>query len=199
MNRRFAAVTLLLSPAFLGAQEIWQIDPAHSAAQFAIRHMMVSTVRGGFGTMKGTVIWHADDPSKSSVDATIDVSTINTRNERRDNHLRSPDFFEVEKFPTMTFKSTRLEGKPGAFKLVGDLTIRDVTKQVTFEVEGPTPPLKAGNAMKMGAVATAKINRGDFGLKWNRLLEAGGVTLGEEVTITVDIELTRSVASDSGS
>jgi polyisoprenoid-binding protein YceI len=196
MTRRFVVTTLLLSPV-LGAQDAWQIDSAHSAAQFAIRHMMVSTVRGGFGTMKGTVVWNAADPSKSSVEATVDVKTINTRNEKRDNHLRSADFFEIDKFPTMTFKSIRVEGKPGAMKLVGNLTIRDVTRQVVFDVEGPTPPLRAGAAMKMGATATTKINRSDFGLTWNRAIEAGGVTVGDQVTITVDLELTRPAVGAS--
>jgi polyisoprenoid-binding protein YceI len=192
MTRRFLVTALLLSPV-LGAQETWQIDTSHSAAQFAVRHMMVATVRGGFGAMTGTVVWNAADPTKSTVEATIDAKSIDTRIEKRDAHLRSPDFFDVAKYPTITFKSTRVEGKPGALKLIGDLTMHGVTRRVVFDVEGPTPPVKAGDAMKMGAVATAKINRSDFGLTWNRAIEAGGVTVGEEVTITVDLELTRSV------
>lgn len=184
-----AALSLGLA---LPAQE-WQIDTAHSAAQFAVRHLMVSTVRGHFGKLTGTVRWDPANPSSAAVQAEVDVSTIDTREPKRDAHLKSADFFDAEKFPTMTFKSTQVTPTgQGRLKLVGDLTIRGVTRQVVFEVEGPVAPLPGpGGALRTGATATARISRKDFGMTWNRVLEAGGAVVGDEVTITVDVELIR--------
>lgn len=184
-------IGLVLAAASLSAEPTqWKIDTSHSAAQFSVKHLMVSTVRGHFGTMTGTVTYDPANPAATVVEAEVDVNTIDTRNERRDKHLRSADFFDVEKYPKMTFKSKSVRAvAPGKMQLVGDLTIRGTTKEVTFEVEGPSAPLNTGRVVKMGAVATAKINRTDFGMTWNRAIEAGGVTVGEEVTLTIDLEL----------
>lgn len=184
LSLALAAVSLQAEPS------TWKIDTSHSAAQFSVRHMMVSTVRGGFGTLTGTVIYDPANLAATTVEAEVDVNTIDTRNERRDKHLRSADFFDVEKFPKMTFKSKSVRPvAPGKMQLIGDLTIRGTTKEVTFDVEGPTAPVNTGRGLKMGAVATAKINRSDFGITWNRAIEAGGVTVGDEVTLTIDIQL----------
>lgn len=171
----------------------WQIDSAHSAAQFAVRHMMVSTVRGDFGQIKGSARFDPKDPSKGSIEATVEVASINTRQPKRDAHLKSADFFDVEKFPVMTFKSTRIEpAGAGRLKLTGQLTMRGVTKEVTFDVEGPSAELKdARGGGRIGASATAKISRKEFGMTWNRAIEAGGVAVGDEVSVTIDLELIR--------
>ena len=169
---------------------IWKLDPAHSHAQFTVRHMMISNVKGEFTRVEGQVVFDKSNPQNLSAEATIDVSTINTREPDRDNHLKSPDFFDVAKYPRITFKSNRaLAGKNGP-ELIGDLTIHGVTREITLEVDGPTPPMKDpwGN-IRIGASATAKINRKDFGLAWNQALEAGGVLVGDEVRITIDVEL----------
>jgi polyisoprenoid-binding protein YceI len=177
-------------------QPTWQIDPAHSAAQFSVRHMMVSTVRGTFEKMSGTVLWDGKDITTASVEATIETASITTREPKRDAHLKSADFFDAAKFPRLTFKSVKIEpAGPGKAKMTGDLTIRGATKRAVFDVEGPTPPIKDpyGNA-RVGATATTKINRQDFGVSWNGVLDAGGVVVGDEVTITVDIEIVRKAA-----
>jgi polyisoprenoid-binding protein YceI len=193
MSRKFAhalfAVAALAAPS-LARASAFDIDTAHSAASFSVRHLMVSNVRGDFGKVTGTVDW---DGKAGSVEATIDVSSINTRDEKRDGHLKSPDFFDVAKFPTITFKSTKIaaDGK-GKLKITGDLTIHGVTKSVVLNVEGPTAESKDpwGNT-KIGAAATTKINRKDFGLGWNKALETGGVVVGDEVSITIDLELNK--------
>lgn len=170
----------------------WQIDSAHSAAHFSVRHMMVTNVRGEFSKLTGVVTLDEKDMTRSSVEVTIDATTINTREGRRDEHLRSPDFFDVAKFPTLSFRSKSVTpAGTGRLRLTGDLTIRGVTREAVFEVEGPTPPIKVGNNVKMGVSATARINRKDFGLLWNRPIEAGGVVVGDEVTITIDVELNK--------
>lgn len=169
----------------------WEIDGSHSSAQFSIKHLMVSNVRGEFSKVAGTLNLDDKDITKSSVDVSIDVNTINTREAKRDAHLKSPDFFDAAKFPALTFKSKKVE-KAGADKLkvTGDLTIHGVTKEVVLNVEGPSAEIKDpfGNTRR-GATATTKINRKDFGLNWNKALEAGGVLVGEEVNITIDVEL----------
>ena len=168
----------------------FRIDTAHSAAQFAVRHMMVSTVRGQMGKVTGTVVFDAADVTKSKVEASIDVAGINTRDEKRDAHLRSADFFDVAQFPTMTFVSTKVEAAgAGQLKVTGDLTMHGVTKSVVLEVEGPAAPLKQNNSLRSGAVATTKLNRQDFGVKWSRALDAGGVAVADEVTVTIDLEM----------
>jgi polyisoprenoid-binding protein YceI len=169
----------------------WQIDPAHSAAHFSVRHLMISNVRGEFTKLSGSALINPADPAKSSVEITIEAASLNTREPQRDEHLRSADFFDVANHPTLTFRSKRIETRGAEnFKLTGDLTIRGVTKEVTFDVEGPTASVTDpwGN-VRAGVSASAKINRKDFGLAWNALTEAGGVVVGDEVKITVEAEL----------
>ena len=169
----------------------WNIDPAHSNAQFSVRHMMISNVRGEFTKVSGKARFDPEKPSAGfSVEATIDVNTINTREPDRDKHLKSPDFFDAEKYPSITFKSTGAENSPDGLKLRGDLTIHGVTREVTLDVEGPTPPTRdPWGSTRIGASATTKINRKDFGLTWNQALETGGILVGDEVKITIDVEL----------
>ena len=185
-----AAVIVAASPSPSRAQATtWQIDTAHSAATFSVRHLMISTVRGEFSKLTGVVTLDEKDMTKSSVEVTIDATTINTREPRRDTHLKSADFFDVANHPTMTFRSKQITtAGEGRWKMTGDLTIRGVTKEVAFDVEGPSPPLQMGNAMIRGAAATVKINRKDFGVAWNRTLETGTVVVGDEVTISIDLE-----------
>ncbi len=168
-----------------------EIDSVHSSAQFSVRHMMVSNIRGEFGKVTGTVEFDGKDLETIRVEATIDATTIDTREADRDKHLRSADFFDVEHHPTLSFKSKKAEPlSDGHFSLMGDLTIRGVTREVVLEVEGPTPSIKDpwGN-VRRGVSATTQINRQDFGLKWNGVLEAGGVLVGDEVSINIDIEM----------
>ena len=175
------------------AKLTYQIDPAHSSAQFSVRHMMISNVRGEFTKLSGAIVYDPEHPEQSNVDVTIDVSSISTREDQRDTHLKSGDFFDAEKFPTITFKSKEVVAqKNGDVKLTGDLTIRGVTREVVLDVEGPTPESKDpwGN-LRIGASATTKINRKDFGLTWNSTLETGGLLVGDEVKITLDVEAIR--------
>jgi polyisoprenoid-binding protein YceI len=182
------------------ATSTWQIDPNHSAAQFAVRHLAISTVRGAFTKVSGTVQLDDKDIAKSSVDVTIDVASVDTRVADRDKDLRSERFFDVEKYPTLTFKSTKVEQtEPGKLKVTGDLTIHGVTKQVVLDVEGPTAPVKDpwGN-QRAAANATTKINRQDFGVKWNAKMDNGGLVVGDDVAITIDVELVQKGAPKSG-
>jgi polyisoprenoid-binding protein YceI len=172
----------------------WKIDSAHSAANFSVKHMMVSTVRGTFGKMTGTVQFDPKDLTKTVVETTIDVATVNTNEPKRDAHLKSPDFFDVEKFPTMTFKSKSVRPvAPGKLKMNGDLTIHGTTREVSWDVDGPSAELNTGRGFKSGASATTRISRKDFGIVWNRAIEAGGVAVSDEVIITVDVELDKVV------
>ncbi|MBC7924268.1 MAG: polyisoprenoid-binding protein [Bryobacteraceae bacterium] len=191
MQRNLIAAVLALAPVVSAAT--WTIDSVHSGAQFSVRHMMVSNVRGSFSKISGTVDYDPANPANAKVDATIDVNSINTNEPKRDGHLKSPDFFDAEKFPTMRFVSKRaMPASPGKLKLLGDLTIHGVTKEVTFDVDGPSPALKEQNGgFRTGASATTKINRKDFGLTWSRALETGGAVVGDEVNLTMDVELTR--------
>ena len=188
------ALLLVAVPALANATE-WTVDPAHSTASFTVKHMMVSTVRGEFGKMTGTASWSKPDYSDAKVDVTIDATTINTREDKRDAHLKSPDFFDVAKFPTLTFKSKRVEKakEKGHVTLVGDLTIHGVTKEVAFDVAGPSPEMKTPfGTVAVGAEAKAKINRKDFGLNWNKPLEAaGGVLVSDEVNLDINLELSK--------
>jgi polyisoprenoid-binding protein YceI len=172
----------------LGPNE-WNIDSNHSTAGFTVTHLMVSTVPGSFGKVSGKITYDGKNVSTIAADVTIDATTISTLNDRRDTHLKSPDFFEVAKYPTITFKSKRVvPGATGKFKLVGDLTMHGVTKEVTLDVDGPTGPVNAGRNFVIGANATTTINRSDWGLTWNRAIEAGGVTVSDAVKITLGIE-----------
>ena len=169
----------------------WTVDPSHSAANFSVRHMMVTTVRGQLGPISGTVEYDGKDVRSVKADVRIDVSGITTQNAKRDGHLRSDDFFDAANHPSITFKSKRVEpGGAGTLKLIGDLTIRGTTKEVVLTVEGPTPPVKGMGGVRVGATATTKINRLEYGLKWNSMVEAGPV-VSDEVSITIDLELTR--------
>jgi polyisoprenoid-binding protein YceI len=171
----------------------WQIDPAHSSAQFAVRHMAISTVRGAFSKVTGSVVFDDKDISKSVVDVTIDVASVDTRQPDRDNDLKSDKFFDVAHFPSITFKSKKVEqAAPGKLKITGDLTIRGTTKEVVLDVDGPTAPVKDpwGN-QRVAANATTKINRQDYGVKWNATLDNGGVVVGDDVSIIIDVELVK--------
>jgi polyisoprenoid-binding protein YceI len=174
----------------------YQIDPAHSAAQFKVRHMMIANVKGEFTKVSGAVTYDPDNPSAVQVQATIDASSISTRDEQRDGHLKSADFFDVEKFPTITFQSKKVVPTgPDSFEAVGDLTIRGVAQPVALTVEEVTPEAKDpwGN-MRRGATAKTKISRKDFGLHWNVALETGGFLVGDDIEITIDVELIRQAA-----
>ncbi len=196
MNRLalFAFSTIFIiniNPA--AAQTVWNIDPAHSAAQFQVKHLMISTVRGEFGKLSGTVHFDGKNYTTAKAEAVIEVASINTREPKRDAHLRSPDFFDAAAFPQITFKSTRVEAISGnKFSLIGNLTMRGVTKEITLNVEA-TPVAKgmSGEA-RIGAQATTTLNRQDFGVKWNRSLDAGGVVVGDEVRIVLDLELIKA-------
>ena len=172
----------------------YTIDPAHSGAHFKVRHMMISNVRGEFRKVSGTVIFDPISPGASSVTAEIDVNSINTREPDRDKHLRSADFFDAEKYPTIRFQSKKVEPEgAGTYKVTGDLTIRGVTREVVLQVGGPTEEAKdPWGYMRRGAEATAKINRKDFGLNWNQVLEAGGVLVGDQIEISLEAELIKA-------
>jgi polyisoprenoid-binding protein YceI len=189
------AVAALTVPSLAMAAE-YVFDPAHTTAQFSVKHLMVTNVRGEFSKVSGKLNIDDKDVTKSSVEVTIDASTIDTREPNRDNHLRSPDFFDVAKYPAITFKSTKVE-KAGdkKLKVTGDLTIHGVTKQAVLDVDGPTPEIKhpAVPEMRRGASATTKISRKDYGLTWNQALEAGGVAVGDEVTVYLEIEALRKL------
>jgi len=174
------------------AQSTYQIDSAHSAAQFSVRHLMISNVRGEFSKVTGTVVFDLQNLDASKIDATIDATTINTREPNRDAHLKSPDFFDTENFPTLSFKSTQVRKSGDNLQVKGDLTMHGVTREVVLDVDGPTPEVKDpwGN-IRIGATATTKIDRKEWGLGWNQVLEAGGFAVGEQVTITLDIEATK--------
>jgi polyisoprenoid-binding protein YceI len=194
-----AAAAVLSLPASAGTST-WKIDPQHSSAQFSVRHLAISTVRGAFSKVTGTIILDENDVTKSAVDVTIDVSTVDTREPNRDNDLRSDKFFDVAHYPSMTFKSRKVEQiAPGKLKVTGDLTIRGTTKEVVLDVDGPTAPVKDPWGNQRAAVnATTKINRQDFGVKWNATMDNGGVVVGDDVPITIDVEMIKQVPAKSG-
>jgi polyisoprenoid-binding protein YceI len=171
----------------------WQMDPDHSSFQFKIRHLTVSNVKGDFSKSRGVVVTDDQNITNLKVEVFIDAASINTGHAQRDEHLRGPDFFEVTKYPTITFVSKKvIKTEPNRLKVVGDLTIHGVTREITVDVEGPTPEVKDpwGN-FRRGATATTKINRRDFGLTWNKVLDSGGLVVGDEVNIYVEVELVR--------
>ncbi len=171
----------------------WTIDPTHTSVTFGVRHMMVSTVRGEFQKVAGSVTWDPSRPEATQIEATLDVASINTREAQRDAHLRSADFFDAEKHPTIEFRSRGVKKKgDGELEVVGDLTIRGTTREVTLDVEGPTPEFKnPWGQTVIGASATTKIKRSDFGMTWNTALEAGGFLVGDEIKIQLDLQLRR--------
>lgn len=170
----------------------YKLDPTHSSITFSIKHMMIAKVRGSFDKFDAKLVYDKNSPEKSSAEATIEASSINTREAQRDTHLKSADFFDVEAFPSLTFKSTSVSLVGGELKVTGNLTIKDVTKEVVLTLDGPTDELKDpyGN-LKIGVSATTKVKRKDFGLNWNAALEAGGVLVGDEVSITLDLQFTK--------
>lgn len=172
----------------------WKIDPIHSVAEFKVKHMMISNVKGRFSAVTGVLNLDESDVTKSKVEATIDAASIDTRDAQRDAHLKSPDFLDVEQFPTLAFKSTSIKrAGDGELKVAGELTIHGVIRNVVFDVEGPTAPGKDpwGNT-RIGLSATTKINRKDFGLTWNAALETGGILVGEDVTLTLDVQFLKA-------
>jgi polyisoprenoid-binding protein YceI len=176
------------------ATTTWNIDPVHSVAEFKVKHMMISNVKGQFTGVKGALTLDSTDLLNSKIEATIDAASINTGDPQRDAHLKSPDFFDADKFPALSFNSTHISRTgEGELAADGDLTIHGVTRKVTFEVEGPTLPGKDpwGNT-RIGVSATTKINRKDFGLTWNSALETGGILVGDEVTITLDVQFVKA-------
>ena len=178
------------------ATTTWQIDPAHTAASFAVKHLMISTVRGEFKGVTGTVNWDDQDTTKSTVDVTIDANTVNTAEPQRDADLKSDKFFDVAKYPTITFKSKKIEQvSPGKLKVTGDLTIHGITKEAVLAVEGPSASVKDpwGNT-RVAISATTKVNRQDYGVKWNANIDGGGVVVGDDVNITIDMEMIKKVA-----
>lgn len=176
----------------------WVVDDAHSSAMFTVKHLMVSNVTGKMAGISGTIDIDDADVTKSKVDVSIDVNTINTDNKKRDDHLKSPDFFDTKKFPTMKFVSTKVEKAGAGLKVTGDLTMHGVTKSVVLDVDGPTAAIKDpwGNN-KRGASATTKLDRKDFGLNWNKALETGGVMVSDEVKIAIELELNEKKAGES--
>ncbi len=188
MRKTMLLVLALASPAL--AETTWQIDPAHSTVGFSIRHMTVSNVRGVFRKVSGTVRADDTDLSRSTLEATIDAASIDTGDAKRDEHLRSPDFLDVGRYPTITFRSTRIApAGEGRWKVSGDLTLHGVTRPVVLDVEGPTPPIKGARGdTRAGGSATTRLDRRDFGIVWSKSLDGGGLVVGNEVSITIDAE-----------
>lgn len=186
------AILAVPSPA---AVTTWQIDPAHTAAGFSVKHMMISTVRGQFKGVTGTVNWDDQDISKSSVDVIIDANTVDTGEAKRDADLKSANFFDVARYPTITFKSAKIEKISAAkMKVTGELTIRGITKPVVLDVEGPSGAIKDPYGNTRAALnATTTINRMDYGVKWNAKLD-GGVVVGDDVNINIDLEMIKNEA-----
>ena len=191
MKRIIFAAVLVLTIPYAAVASTWNIDPDHSNFGFKIKHLMVSNVKGNFEKYSGVVDINEMDITKSKVEVTIDMNSVNTNVKKRDDHLRSADFFDVAKYPTMTFVSKKVTvASPDNLKVTGDLTLHGVTKEVVLDLEGPTGESKDpwGNIRK-GATATTKINRKDFGLTWNQALETGGVLVGDEVELTLEVEM----------
>jgi polyisoprenoid-binding protein YceI len=192
-NSRLLSLTgavVLLSVAAFAQTAQWDIDPNHSTAQFTVRHMAISNVTGSFTKVSGVLMLNEKDLAQSQVQATIDVTSVDTRVEARDKDLRSPNFFDVEKYPTMEFKSTKVVSNGGKLQVMGDLTIHGTTRPVTLDVDGPTPATTDpwGN-QRRGLSATTIINRQDFGLKWNNRMGTGEAVVGDTVKIQIDAEL----------
>jgi polyisoprenoid-binding protein YceI len=186
------AIALLLTAAPALAQT-WQIDPAHSRASFSVRHFGISNIRGDFGDVSGTIVYDGKDVTKATVNATIKVDSITTRVGPRDTHLKTADFFDAANHPTMTFTSTSITRKPnGKYAMAGNLTMRGTTKAVTFELDPPSAPLvRKGEATRVGAAATGRINRKDFGINYHSVLENGALGVGDEVDVVLDVEMTQ--------
>jgi len=188
-----SAIALLASLSALAQTSTWNIDPAHSTAQFTVRHLAISNVTGSFTKVTGSVALNDQDITQSQVSASIDVSSVDTRVEARDKDLKSPNFFDVAKYPTIEFKSKRIVSSGGKLQVIGDLTIHGTTREVTLDVDGPTPALTDpwGNSRR-GISATTAINRRDFNLLYNNLLKTGEAVVGDNVKIQIDAEIVKS-------
>lgn len=188
------AVALLWCTPALAAESVWRIDPAHSSVQFAVRHLMVSTVRGHFGKVSGLVRLDDADVTRSTVEAVIEAGSIDTRDARRDAHLKDTDFLDVSAYPTIEFRSkslTRVD--EGRYRLVGDLTLHGVTRPVALDVEGsPTPIVDPAGNIRLGGVARAKVDRREFGITFSKAMDSGGLVVGNEVEIVIDVELLKA-------
>ena len=186
------ALFILAAPVFTHAVT-WEMDPAHSSFQFKVRHMTVSSVRGDFSKFRGVVVIDDKEITQMKVEMAIEAASVNTGHAQRDDHLRGPDFFDVVKYPAITFVSSKVIKADGdKLKVTGDLTLHGVTREITVDVEGPTAEvMDPGGNFRRGATATAKINRRDFGLAWNKMLDSGGLVVGDEVSIYVEVELIR--------
>ncbi len=200
MRRLLPLLAALFLVAAAAAQSTtWAIDPAHSTAAFTVRHMMINNVRGEFSKVAGTLALDPKDITRSTVEASIDAASINTRVEARDNDLRSSGFFDVARYPTLSFKSTQVEQvAPGKLRVTGDLTMHGVTRPVVLDVDGPSPAIQDpwGNT-RIGLSATTRINRKDWGLMYNKLLESGGMVVSDEVTITLELEFVEKAPAPS--
>lgn len=194
LRRTLLALSALALIAVPASAQTWTIDPSHSSATFTVRHMMVSNVNGSFGKMEGTVDFDGKNIAGIKANAKIDTTTITTNNEKRDAHLKSADFFDVAAHPTVTFVTKRAEAAGvGEFRLIGDLTLRGVTKEVVLDVEGPTEPFAAQGNQRVGATATTTLNRQDYGVSWSRALDGGGVVVSDEVRVTIELSLMRKL------
>jgi Uncharacterized conserved protein len=172
-------------------QTRWIIDPAHTNVEFSAKHLMITTVRGRISDVEGTIIADEQNPANSKVDVTLKAATLDTRIEQRDQHLRSADFLDVENFPTITFRSKRIDGSREEFKLYGDLTIRGTTREIVLDVTFEGKQKDPWGGERVGFTAKGKLDRREFGLTWNQALEAGGVVVGNEIRVTIDIEAVR--------
>jgi polyisoprenoid-binding protein YceI len=183
----------MLTAMTLPAATTYNIDSSHSSAQFSVRHLMISNVKGEFTKVTGSIVYDAANPAASRVEAVIDAATISTREPKRDAHLKSPDFFDTARYPTLSFKSRNVWKSGGKLQVKGDLTLHGVTREVVLAVDGPTPEQKDpwGNT-RIGATATTSISRSAFGLTWNKALETGGVMVGDDVSITIDLEAVKA-------
>jgi polyisoprenoid-binding protein YceI len=190
ISRTLIVLVVVIAAPLAASADTWQIDPVHTTVGFSVRHMTISTVRGQFNKVAGTITANDNDPATAVIEATIDTASIDTHSPDRDSDLKSANFLDVAKYPTMTFKSKKIEAAgPGKYNVVGDLTLHGVTKEVTLAVEATGAPIKDpwGN-MRAGATATTTINRKDFGLTWNKMIEAGGAVVGDAVAVEIDVE-----------
>ncbi len=190
ISRTLIVLVVVIAAPLAASADTWQIDPVHTTVGFSVRHMTISTVRGQFNKVAGTITANGNDPATAVIEATIDTASIDTHSPDRDSDLKSANFLDVAKYPTMTFKSKKIEAAgPGKYNVVGDLTLHGVTKEVTLAVEATGAPIKDpwGN-MRAGATATTTINRKDFGLTWNKMIEAGGAVVGDAVAVEIDVE-----------
>lgn len=191
MKRLFAALPLLVAGIAHADSVEWKLDPSHTSIGFSVPHLVISSVDGRFKEASAVVKLDDADLTKSDVSVTINTASVDTGDAKRDDHLRSPDFFDAKKFPTVTFKSTKISKAGSGYKLTGNLTIRDVTKPVTLDATLSAPVKTPWGNQARAATLTGKVKRGDFGLKWNKALETGGVVVGDDVTINVKAEVTK--------